>query len=76
MKTLKVWGINQKGCSDICSLCCTAIEFCGISAGGKGFIVDGLPADVGIGIVLPIRSSHLATGLPALLCIGIPPVAL
>ena len=39
-------------------------------------MVDGLPADVGIGIVLPICSSPLATGLPVLLCNGIPPVAL
>ena len=39
-------------------------------------MVDGLPADIGIGTVLPIRSSPLATGLPVLLCTGIPPVAL
>ena len=35
--------------SDICSLCFTAIELCGISAGRKEFMVDGLLADIGIG---------------------------
>ena len=39
-------------------------------------MVDGLPADIGIGVVLPIRSSPLATGPPVLPCTGIPPVAL
>ena len=34
------------------------------------FTVDGLLATVGIGIVLPIRSSSLATGAPALLSVG------
>ena len=38
--------------------------------------VDGLPADIGIGVVFPIRSSLLATGLPVLTCAGIAPVAL
>ena len=31
-------------------------------------MVDGLPANVGIGIVLSIRSSPFATSLPVLLC--------
>ena len=39
-------------------------------------MVDGLPANIGIGIVLAIRSSPFATGLPILLCTAIPPVAL
>ena len=39
-------------------------------------MVDGLPANIGIGIVLPNRSSPLATGLPLFLCTGIPLVAL
>ena len=39
-------------------------------------MVDGLPANIGIGIVVPIRSSHLETGLPVHLSTGIPPVAL
>ena len=51
------------------------MELCEISAGGKEFVVDGLPAFIGIGIVLPIRSSPFATGLPVLLCTGSPPVA-
>ena len=38
-------------------------------------MVDGLPANVGIGIVLPIRSSPLSTGSPALACTGTAPVA-
>ena len=29
-------------------------------------MVDGLPANVGIGVVVPIRSSPLATGVPVL----------
>ena len=48
----------------------------GISAGKKEFMVDGLPADIGIGVVLQLRSSLLATSLPVLTCTGIPPVAL
>ena len=31
------------------------MEFCGTSAGKKEFMVDGLLADIGIGVVLPIR---------------------
>ena len=31
---------------------------------------DGLPAKVGIGIVPPIRSSPLATGVPVQTCTG------
>ena len=37
--------------SDICCLCCTTIEFCGNSTSMKELEVDGLPANVGIGIV-------------------------
>ena len=33
-------------------------------------MVDGLPANVGIGIVLSIRSSPLATGVPVQTCTG------
>ena len=39
-------------------------------------MVDGLLADIGIGFVLPIRSSPLATGRPVLTRTGIGPVAL
>ena len=39
-------------------------------------MVDGLLANVGIGIVLPVRSSSLATGAPVLMCTGTSPVAL
>ena len=38
-------------------------------------MVDGLPANIGIGIVLPIRSSSVATGVPVLPCTGTAPVA-
>ena len=48
----------------------------GTSAGKKEFMVDGFLAKLSIGIVLPIRSSPLATGLPVLPCTGIAPVAL
>ena len=39
-------------------------------------MVDGLPANVGIGIVLPFRSSPLATGVPVHTYTGTAPVAL
>ena len=39
-------------------------------------MVDGLLADIGIGVVLPIRSSPLATGRLVLNCTGVEPVAL
>ena len=39
-------------------------------------MVDGLLANVGIGIVLPVRSSSLATVLPVLMSAGASPVAL
>ena len=48
----------------------------GISTGTRELMVDGLPANIGIGIVLPIRSSPLATGVPVKTCIGTAPVAL
>ena len=49
--------------SDICCLFCPTIKLCGISTRTKEFIVVGLLANVGIGIVFPIRSSSLATSL-------------
>ena len=39
-------------------------------------MVGGLLANVGIGIVFPIRSSSLATGLPVLTNAGASPAAL
>ena len=39
-------------------------------------MVDGLLANIGIGVVLPIRSSPLATGRPVLTCTGTAPAAL
>ena len=39
-------------------------------------MVDSLTANIGIGIVLTIRSSPLATVVPVLTCTGIAPVAL
>ena len=39
-------------------------------------MVDGLLSDIGIVVVLPIRSSPLATGRHALTCTGPAPVAL
>ena len=50
--------------SDICCLCCPTLEFCGILTGENELMVDGLLANVGIGIVPLIRSSSLATSLP------------
>ena len=67
MKTLKVWGIYQTE-APIFAVFAVPVR--------KEFMVDVLPANMGIGTVLPIRSSPLATRLPVLLCTGIPPVAL
>ena len=39
-------------------------------------MVDGLRSDIGIVVVLPIRSLPLATGCPVLTCTGTAPVAL
>ena len=66
----------SKWSPEICSLSWSSIEFCGTSAGKKEFMVDGLLAKLGIGIVLPISSSPFATGLPVLFCTVFPPVAL
>ena len=52
------------------------MEFCGIFAGTKKFLVDGLLPDSGIVVVFPIRSSPLATGCPVLPCTGTAPEAL
>ena len=52
--------------SGICCLCCPTIDLCGISTGTQELTVSGLLANIGIGIVLPILSSSLATGLPSL----------
>ena len=52
------------------------MEFYGISDGKKEFMVDGLLSDIGIEVVLPIRSSPLATGVSVLPCTGTAPVAL
>ena len=61
--------------SDICCLCCPTIECCGILTGKKEFMVDGLPVNIGIAIVLAIISSSLSTSVPALPCTGTAPVA-
>ena len=52
------------------------VGFCGIFTGKKEFMVDDLPANVGIGIVLPIRSSSLAPSLFVLINAGASPAAL
>ena len=38
-------------------------------------MVEGLLANIGIGLVLPIRSSSLATGFPVPMCTGTDPGA-
>ena len=58
------------------SLCCTTIEFRGISADRKEFMVDCFLADIGIGVVRPLCSSPLATSRFVLICIGVELVAL
>ena len=52
------------------------MEFYGISTGKKGLMVDSLAANVGIGSVLPVLSSSLATGVPVPPCTGTAPAAL
>ena len=47
-----------------CCLFLSTIEFCGISTGFQELMVDGLLANVRIGIVPLICSSFLATSLP------------
>ena len=46
------------------------------SAGRREFLIDGLLANLGVGIVSLLCSSHLTTGLPVLGCIESPIVAL
>ena len=41
-------------------------ELAEVSTGKREFIVDGLPANVSIGIVVLFRSSPLATSVPVL----------
>ena len=56
---------NLSNCiSDICCLCCPTIGFCGISTGINELIVDGLLANIGIGIVPLFCSSSLAKDVP------------
>ena len=76
MKAYKVWGIYRTEAPIFEVIAVQPQNSVEFPLVGKEFKVDGLPADVGIGIVLPIRSSPLATGLPVHLCTGIPTVAL
>ena len=76
MKTLKVWKIYRTEAPRFAVFAVqpwTSVVFPLVE---KEFMVDGLPADIGIGVVLPIRSPPLATSLPVLPCTGIAPVAL
>ena len=66
-------GICRNAFSNICYLSCPTVELCGISTGTKELIVGGLLANVGIGIVLPILSSSLATSLFVLISAGASP---
>ena len=68
---------NSSICSsDICCLCCPNMEFCRISTGNNELMVDGLLADVGIGIVPSIRSSSLAKEVPVPIACGTDTVSL
>ena len=51
------------------------MELCGISTRIKELIVGGFLGNVGIGIVLSVLSSSLATGVPALIRAGASPAA-
>ena len=58
---------NLSNCSpDICCLCGPTIEFFGNSIGITELIVDGLPANVGIGIVSLFCLSSLRKETPNL----------
>ena len=52
------------------------MEFCRISTGNNELMVDGLLADVGIGIVPSIRSSSLAKEVPVPIACGTDTVSL
>ena len=57
--------VNLSTCnSDICCLCCPTMYFRGNSTGIVELIVDGLPANVGIGIVPLFSLSSLAKRVP------------
>ena len=65
----------MSNCSSyICCLCCPSIGFCGISTGINELMVNGLPANVGIGIVPLLCLSSLAKEAPANVGIGIVPL--
>ena len=76
MKTLKVWRISQTEAPIFAVFAVQPENSVEFSAGKKELMVDGLPADIGIGVVLPSCSPPLATSLPVLLCTGVAPVAL
>ena len=57
-KNVENAGNLSKCSSEICCLCCPTIEFCGISTRNNEFMVDGLLANVGVGIV-PYLDLHL-----------------
>ena len=68
---------NLSNCSsDICCLCYSTIEFCGISTSITELIVDGLPANVGIGIVSLFCLSPLAKRVPDRVACGTDPRSL
>ena len=50
--------------------CCPTIEFSGMSTGKNELVVDGLLANVGIGIVPLFRSSSFAKELPVPIACG------
>ena len=67
---------NLSNCSsDICCLCCPSTDVGGMSTGHYELVVDGLLANVGIGIVPLLRSSSLVTRVPVPICTGTDPVA-
>ena len=72
-QTKNDWGLkNLSNCSsEICCLCSPTIEFCGNSTGIKELTLDGLLANVGIGIVSLFCLSSFAKRVPVLEAWGI-----
>ena len=70
-------GNLSKWSSEISSFCWSTMYFCGYtpSAGKRGFLVDGLPASLGVEKVFLFCSSFQATGLSVLGRTGSPSVA-
>ena len=77
LPTKKTGVGNLSNCSsDICCLCCPTMEFCGISTGIDELMVDGLLANICIGIVPLFCTSSLVKEVPVPIARGTDSVSL